>query len=340
LAAYHSASLWILYNWSVLPTSDIDLVVFGDVGDTIAALFALAEHICEEGLCEVEDMTVLAQARVPIIHFIDAKTRCGVDVSINVNVGVMHTSLIKNYLQQFKPLKPLLLVLKFFLHQHALNEPYTGGLGSYGLTLMLVNFLQLSCQNLELPSKEKETEGSKVDPLLKDNNCGDENLGDLLMRFLCFYGKDFDFFRNVISVHNGRCLPKIDNSEWWATPWIPVIADPLFPENNVARTTYKICEIKQAFYEAFVTLRVYTERNTDNTNTEPEPILASILYISPDLVKYRRHISCLYPTSKPKHVKYHKYRQNVQIHKQETRQVRNDQREERSSEEQCLVEAS
>ena len=40
------------------------------------------------------------------------------------------------------PLRPLVLVLKFFLAQRGLNETFTGGVGSYMLQLMVVSFLQ------------------------------------------------------------------------------------------------------------------------------------------------------------------------------------------------------
>ena len=39
-------------------------------------------------------------------------------------------------------LKPLLVVLKRFLAHHDLNEPYRGGLSSYGLLVMLLGFLR------------------------------------------------------------------------------------------------------------------------------------------------------------------------------------------------------
>ncbi|CAK9859660.1 unnamed protein product [Sphagnum jensenii] len=45
-------------------------------------------------------------------------------------------------LRQFPALAPLVLLLKSYLHQRGLNDVYTGGLGSFSLTLMLVFYLE------------------------------------------------------------------------------------------------------------------------------------------------------------------------------------------------------
>lgn len=43
-------------------------------------------------------------------------------------------------------LPPLIFILKQFLLQRDLNEVFTGGIGSYSLTLMAISFLQVSTQ--------------------------------------------------------------------------------------------------------------------------------------------------------------------------------------------------
>ena len=48
--------------------------------------------------------------------------------------------------------RPLLFVLKQFLREHDLNEPYRGGLSSYSLSLMVIGFLQLVCNRECRPS--------------------------------------------------------------------------------------------------------------------------------------------------------------------------------------------
>jgi hypothetical protein len=51
-------------------------------------------------------------------------------------------STVKHWQAQFPALHPLTLVLKQFLVEKGLNDPFTGGLSSYGLVLMLVCVLE------------------------------------------------------------------------------------------------------------------------------------------------------------------------------------------------------
>ena len=50
--------------------------------------------------------------------------------------------LVKRLVMTYPELKPLMLVLKAFLKSRQLNEPYTGGIGSFLLTMMVVSYLQ------------------------------------------------------------------------------------------------------------------------------------------------------------------------------------------------------
>jgi len=216
---------------------------------------------------------------------VDSKSGCGVDINLNSTIGIEHTSLIKGYLQQFKSLKPLLLVLKYFLHQKGLNHPYTGGIGSYGLTLLLVNFF-------EKQRKEMNTKNS--------NEGIPEDLGNLLMDFLFYYGNDFDFSWNVVSVSTSDNRPPPTKKDFpeWASPRIPVVVDPIFTGNNVTRTTFRIMDIKSAFYDAYVCLRVKTSMQCTPTMTNIEPILSNIIYIPDELISHRNRIEVLYGVSK------------------------------------------
>lgn len=56
--------------------------------------------------------------------------------------GPQEADRILNYMIAFPPLRPLTLVIKQFLAQRGMNEVYTGGLGSYAVLLMTMNFLQ------------------------------------------------------------------------------------------------------------------------------------------------------------------------------------------------------
>ena len=52
-------------------------------------------------------------------------------------------SIIKDQIEIFPCLEPLVLVLKQFLLQRDLNEVFTGGISSYCLILMTISFLQV-----------------------------------------------------------------------------------------------------------------------------------------------------------------------------------------------------
>ena len=61
-----------------------------------------------------------------------------------------HTGLrCAELIEQFKAaqplLKPLVIVLKQIIYAYSLADPYTGGLGSYSLTLMVIALLQVAC---------------------------------------------------------------------------------------------------------------------------------------------------------------------------------------------------
>nr|XP_054496739.1 terminal nucleotidyltransferase 4B isoform X2 [Agelaius phoeniceus] len=88
-----------------LPTSDIDLVVFGK-WETLP-LWTLEEALRKHNVADENSVKVLDKAtKYPVLPF-------------------------------------LVLVLKQFLLQRDLNEVFTGGIGSYSLFLMAVSFLQL-----------------------------------------------------------------------------------------------------------------------------------------------------------------------------------------------------
>lgn len=65
------------------------------------------------------------------------------DISFEVDNhrGREHIKLIKSLCGTFGPLKPLVLILKHHLIEQKLGEANTGGLNSYGLTLLIACFL-------------------------------------------------------------------------------------------------------------------------------------------------------------------------------------------------------
>lgn len=90
--------------------------------------------------------TGLTRTQVPIVKYLDAEAGCQVDICFNQTNGPRNSSVVKAFLNDYWELRPLVLVLKYFLLQRDLNETYTGGIGSYALVLLVISFLQVTSQ--------------------------------------------------------------------------------------------------------------------------------------------------------------------------------------------------
>ena len=139
-------------------------------------------------------MIVIEKAVVPIIKLIDSQTMVHIDISFNTSNGQEAAVLVKSYLGQFAHLKQLVMLLKYILNHRGLNEVWTGGLGSYALTLLVVNFLQQH-------------------PRLSTQNSG-ENLGILLLEFFELYGRNFNYEQNGIRVRDGGRHFRFNSEPW------------------------------------------------------------------------------------------------------------------------------
>lgn len=145
--------------------------------------YKLQNALIEHGVAEALSMKVIDRATVPIVKMRDMLTDIKVDISFNMKTGVESVSLIKEFIREFPALKPLVLLLKQFLLQRFelnrffifkiilrdMNEVWTGGISSYGLILMTINFLQMREQQEKL------------------------DLGKLLIEFFDLYGHKFNY---------------------------------------------------------------------------------------------------------------------------------------------------
>ena len=89
----------------------------------------------------------------------------------DIHNGMECVNLVKDYLHECWFIEPLILVLKQMLKVNGLNNPYKGGLSSYGLLLMIVAFIQFRNLN-QIQKQPKEI-----------------NLGHILLDFLHYYGE-------------------------------------------------------------------------------------------------------------------------------------------------------
>ncbi|KAG7458033.1 hypothetical protein MATL_G00233550 [Megalops atlanticus] len=256
-----------------LPTSDIDLVVFGKWERP--PLQQLEQALRKHNVAEPYSIKVLDKATVPIIKLTDQETEVKVDISFNVETGVKAARFIKDYVKRYTVLPYLIFVLKQFLLQRDLNEVFTGGISSYSLILMVISFLQLH-------------------PRIDARN-PNVNLGILLIEFFELYGRHFNYLKTGIRIKNGGAyIAKEEIMKAMTNGYRPsmlCIEDPLLPGNDVGRSSYGAMQVKQVFDYAYIVLghavsplaRSYPNKDTDST-------LGRIIKVTQEVIDYREWI--------------------------------------------------
>ena len=223
-----------------LPWSDIDTVITSKDGH-YDSNFLNRLNIKLSTKEWVKDQTFLDRATIPIIKLISKdEFNFHIDISLSSenHFGLKTVSLVKEYLKAYKVLKPIILALKTLLKNGCLNDPYKGGLSSYGLILMVVSFIQSEIDN------DKYNENS---PTI---------LGETFFNVLGHYGIFFDYTNYVIITYPVN--DKSDSNEKDNTyQFIPnthelIIVDPLNKQNNVAKSTFQFMNIKMGFLIAFM----------------------------------------------------------------------------------------
>ncbi|KAM4689689.1 terminal nucleotidyltransferase 4A [Discoglossus pictus] len=268
-----SADVQIFGSFSTglyLPTSDIDLVVFGKWERPPLQL--LEQALRKQNVAEPCSIKVLDKASVPIIKLTDLESEVKVDISFNVETGVKAAQFIKDCIKEYSVLPYLILVLKQFLLQRDLNEVFTGGIGSYGLILMAISFLQLH-------------------PRI-DARRASENLGMLLVEFFELYGRNFNYMKTGISIRNGGAyIAKEEIMKVMANGYRPsmlCIEDPLLPENDVGRSSYGAIQVQQVFDYAYLVLsHAISEPAKSYPNRDSESTLGRIIKVTQEVIDYR-----------------------------------------------------
>uniref|UniRef100_A0A1I7T4G3 PAP-associated domain-containing protein n=1 Tax=Caenorhabditis tropicalis TaxID=1561998 RepID=A0A1I7T4G3_9PELO len=264
-----------------LPTSDIDVLVECDdwVGTQGDWLSETARGLEQDNIAE--SVSVYGGAFVPIVKMVDRDTRLSIDISFNTVQGVRAASYIEKVKAEFPLIEPLVLLLKQFLHYRNLNQTFTGGLSSYGLILLLVNFFQLYALNM----RHRTIYDREV------------NLGHLLLRFLELYSLEFNY--EEIGISPGQCcyFPKSAAGSRYghkrAQHGSLALEDPLHTANDVGRSTYNFSSIANAFGQAFqillvaVTLRERKGQNQLATKGYKGSLLHMIMPFTSKELTYR-----------------------------------------------------
>lgn len=233
-----------------------------------------------EWVNDLSYLELVEKTRIPLVKFTVADTNISVDVSFNQPTGPPAAILMKRYLDALPPLRPLTIVLKYFLAARGLNEPYTGGVGSFMLQLLIVAFLQQrerDAVNFQRPSVY--------------------NLGALLLDFFELYGVDFNHFTTGISVRNdGFFFPKgaaDRHATFWKRDRLGLLAleNPLDPTLDVGQSSFRYQTVQRAFAVAYKTLLAHLTAEPHEMG-KVSSVLAMILpptkYMAARLILKRR----------------------------------------------------
>ena len=128
-------------------------------------LFRFASFLKRQSIAELGTVLVIAQAKVPIIKFVDRKTGLKVDLCFNNTSGLPTIATYRMWKSRY-PLMPMMVsVVKHFLMVRGLNDVATGGLGGFSAICLVTSLIQ------HLPAFAQ--------PL---------NVGQLLLEFFNLYG--------------------------------------------------------------------------------------------------------------------------------------------------------
>eukprot|EP00800_Vazella_pourtalesii_P019870 TRINITY_DN6909_c0_g2_i2.p1 TRINITY_DN6909_c0_g2~~TRINITY_DN6909_c0_g2_i2.p1 ORF type:complete len:406 (-),score=61.74 TRINITY_DN6909_c0_g2_i2:85-1302(-) len=247
-----------------LPTSDIDLVIFGECnGDPLKIV---EEELRAAGLANKE-IKFLDKATVPVVRFTELTTGVRIDISYDMRSGPEAASLVKKFIKTYSALPKLLVVIKQFLLQRDFNEVFSGGLSSYALTLLIVNFLQLHPRRMATDE--------------------DANLGVLLIEFFELYGRLFNYKNTGIRVTDGGSyfLKKHHQSYYDEHSLLLFIEDPLETKKVVTRGAFHFPIIRHAFEHAFLLLCSAVLGN--GIPNGYQSILGLIIFLEQDCIEQR-----------------------------------------------------
>ncbi|KAJ3195472.1 hypothetical protein HDU82_002120 [Entophlyctis luteolus] len=274
-----------------LPTSDVDIVIMGKNLRAPNSLFELSVALRDHGY--TSKIEVIAKAKVPIIKYTDALTDFPVDVSINMEGGSKAAEIVKTFLNEPNgvgdAIRGLMYLLKQFLLARHLNEPFSGGCGSYALLILVTSFVKV------------------MHPMIQ---CGAINpfahIGLLFLEFLETYGHKFNFPDIGIS-----CDPKtgpmyfVKRSHHFSrAPGYLTLLDPQDVHNDVGSGAFNFHMVRTEFARAYTRVVVILgsalardeedDRRHRRRHHPPLTILSAVLTVRKGLYGFRMAVEELW----------------------------------------------
>ena len=145
-------------------------------------LYRFSDFMESSGIAQQGSVEVIATAKVPLVKFVDRVTAIKVDVSFENDTGVIANDTFALWKKQFPAMPLLVTIIKQFLMMRGMNEVQHGGLGGFSVTCLVTSLLQ------NMP----RVQNGELIP--------EQNLGEILIEFLDFYGNQFDTTRTGITM--------------------------------------------------------------------------------------------------------------------------------------------
>ena len=251
--------------------SDLDFVVFKSKDDDLINDYDMLRIIKDYLYKKYFSYKVrLIKAKVPIIKATCQRTGINLDISVNRFNGCAAAVIINNRLREIPVLHPIILLLKMVLRKAKLNEPHTGGMGSFLLFSLVFFYYQRIVKNqgglLEIdPGKgilDVETAWSEEESAIhsEDNSLeaneellkrlnAQMNYGKFLNGFLKFCST-FDYENITVSLRKGgmflqkKTLDDDDDIQNYSSLSVENFQD---KNLNIGRSCYNFWEIQEEF---------------------------------------------------------------------------------------------
>jgi len=209
-----------------LPWSDIDAVISFTENEYIQPLHKL--YIYLQSNYSFIDIKYIENTQIPLIKIITSNEFYNISLDISLELPEHHgaecVTYIKEKIKEYEVLSPMTLAFKTIFQKAKINDPYTGGLSSYGIILLIIYFLKINQKN--------------------GNDISLNNLGKLFYKLLEYYGTIYNVNDPIDINENDRIL--IENIHFNGNTNGLIIIDPLNIYNNVAKNMRQFINIRFA----------------------------------------------------------------------------------------------
>lgn len=216
----HGSSL----SGTFLAEADIDLAfyVYPTPCDPSQVMEVLIDKLAD--ITIPDSFQPIPQAKVPVLKFV-VDPGIQIDLTIDSLIGPLNVRSVRKMFTDIPCTLPAQLFLKCLLHRNQLDQPYTGGISSYTLQLMLIAYVQYH----GIP----------------------ENILKFIDGFCEFYGSHFNFTLTGIDVsEKGSFFSRYKHNKLsLESPTTLYIIDPLNKDNILGHNAFRMNQIQKLFVE-------------------------------------------------------------------------------------------